>query len=72
MGGRAIAQVTRRWEGDRMSFSLAALGQPITGHLQVTSDLVRIEVLLPGFLGALAQGVRGRVAQQARLLLEKK
>jgi hypothetical protein len=72
MSGSAVAKVSSLWDGDRMSFSIGALGQVITGQLLVMSDLVRIEVLLPGVLGALAQAVRGRVERQGRLLLDKK
>lgn len=72
MTGQALAQVDRKWDGDRMAFSFRALGQVIGGNLTVMSDVVRIEVVLPGFLGAMAQAVRGRVETQGRLLLEKK
>ena len=72
VGGPGLARVTRAWEGDRMTFALAVLGQAITGQLLVTGELVRIEVQLPGFLGALAGGVRDRLRKQGQLLLEKK
>jgi hypothetical protein len=72
MSGLAVAQVDRAWDGDRMTFSFGALGQLITGQLLVMGDLVRIEVHLPGVLGALAQAIRGRVEKQGRLLLERR
>lgn len=72
MGGSGLSQVTRAWAGDRLSFSVGILGQAITGELLVTDDLVRIELLLPGVLGALARAIKGRVERQGLLLLGKK
>ncbi len=65
-------KVTRHWDGGRMTFSVGALGQNITGQLLVLADQVQIEVLLPGLLGTLAQAIRGRLERQGRLLLGKK
>lgn len=70
VGGPGLARVNRAWDGDRMSFSLAMLGQAISGRLLVTGDLVRIEVHLPGFLAALASGMKGRLQKQGQLLLK--
>src|SRR5690349_12204753 len=72
IGGSGFTRLDTRWDGDRMSFSLAAFGQAITGTLQVMSDIVRIELELPGFLMALAGAVRGRLQRTGRLLLEKR
>lgn len=72
MGGPGLTQVSRTWFGDRMSFSVGMLGQAITGELMVMNDLVRIELRLPGVLGALARAIRGRVETQGRLLLGNK
>lgn len=72
MSGQTLARVDRQWDGDRMSFSFAALGQAITGQLLVMDELVRIELVLPGLLGTLARTIRGRVETQGRLLLGKK
>lgn len=72
VGGPGLAQVKSTWDGDRMSFSLGMLGQVICGQLLVTSDMVRIEVHLPAFLGALASSIKGRLHKQGQLLLEKK
>jgi hypothetical protein len=55
-----------------MSFSAGMVGQAITGQLLVTDRVVRIEVLLPGFSSALAQGIGEWVERQGRLLLERK
>jgi putative polyhydroxyalkanoate system protein len=72
IGGSGATRVESRWEGDRMTFSFAALGQSITGRLLVMSDIVRIELDLPVFLAALASTVKGRLQRQGQLLLGKK
>ncbi len=66
------AKLAKDWNGDRMGFSVSALGQTITGHLDVLADSVRLEVVLPGILGLMAGKIRGKVETQGRLLLEKK
>jgi len=71
LGGPAGA-LTRSWSGDRLNFSLEALGQAITGFLDVTDDSVRVEVLLPGFLAMIAGKVKGTLQKEGQLLLEKK
>jgi putative polyhydroxyalkanoate system protein len=70
--GGAHANLTQNWAGDRMAFSAQALGQTIDGWLDVEDDNVKLEVVLPGFLGMIADQLKGRVQQEGRLLLEKK
>jgi len=72
MSGAAVANLSRTWDGDRMTFSIRALGQVITGQLLIMDDLVRIEVILPGVLNALTQAITGRIKRQGRLLLDRK
>jgi hypothetical protein len=72
IGGSGFTRLDRSWQGDRMSFSIGALGQLITGRLQVMTHLVRIELELPGFLAALAGTMRGRLQKAGQLLLEKR
>jgi putative polyhydroxyalkanoate system protein len=71
LGGRMMA-MEESWDGDRLDFRAAALGQTITGHLDVLDDVVRIELELPAFLASLADSVSGRLKSEATLLLEKK
>ena len=74
--GRSIpggmGEATQNWTGDRMSFGLTAMGQGLTGWLEVLADRVVLEVNLPGMLGMLAGKIRGAVEKQGRLLLEKR
>jgi len=71
LGGTAGA-LTKSWTGDRLNFSLQAMGQGISGFLDVAEDAVRVEVLLPGFLAMLAGKIRGTLQKEGQLLLTKK
>jgi len=70
--GGAHASLTQNWSGDRMAFSAQAVGQTIDGWLDVLDDSVRLEVVLPGVLGMIADQLKGRVQKEGRLLLEKR
>ena len=67
-----VASVEETWSGDRLTFRAGALGQTVTGRLDVFDQSVRIEVDLPWFLAAVAEKLRGRLQQEGALLLEKK
>jgi hypothetical protein len=72
VGGAGLARVSRSWEGDRMTFSVTALGQLISGHLLIMNDMVRMEVQLPALLMSFAQAIRARMQTQGQILLGKK
>ena len=71
LGGSAGA-LDKRWEGDRLDFSLTSFGQSITGHVAVGEAVVTVEVVLPGFLAMIAQRVRGTLRKEGQMLLTKK
>ncbi len=71
LGGSAGA-LDKRWEGDRLNFSLTSFGQSITGHVAVADAEVAVEVVLPGFLAMIAERVRGTLQKEGQLLLTKK
>ena len=66
------AQIAQEWRGERLIFAAKAMGQTLSGHMDVAAEEVRMEIQLPGFLGMMADKIRGRVEQQGRLMLEKK
>ncbi|HYE45890.1 MAG TPA: polyhydroxyalkanoic acid system family protein [Caulobacter sp.] len=66
------ATVDKSWDGDRMTFSAVAMGQTITGAMDVLEESIRLEIVLPGFLGMLAGKIRGKVEKEGQLLLENK
>ena len=65
-------QCSERWEGDRLVFSVAALGQTVSGFVDVGDAVVTMEIQLPGVLGLIASGFRSRLQKAGQLLLEKK
>ena len=68
LGGGAGA-LTKTWEGDRLNFGLHAMGQGISGFLDVADDVVRVEVVLPGFLAMIAGKVKGKLKKEGQILL---
>jgi hypothetical protein len=72
MAALSVSRFQQAWSGDRLNFSAQALGQTFTGRIDVEEQDVRIEVELPGLLGAFADKIAGRLRQQGTLLLDKK
>jgi putative polyhydroxyalkanoate system protein len=70
LGG--LGGVSRSWEGDRLNFAFAAMGQAISGTLDVADRGIRLEVLLPNLLAMMAGKLKGRLHKEGQLLLEKK
>ena len=61
-----------RWEQDRMIFRIRALGQAVSGHLDVADDHVRVEVTLPWLLQRFAEVAQVAIRNRAKLLLTKR
>jgi hypothetical protein len=61
-----------RWEQDRMTFRIRALGQAASGHLDVADDHVRLEVTLPWLLQRFAEAAQVAIRTRGKLLLDKK
>jgi putative polyhydroxyalkanoate system protein len=70
-GGDA-ARFTQSWAGDTLNFSALAMGQAITGAVNVLEDHVRLDVVLPGMLGMIAGKIKGELQKRGQLMLEKK
>ena len=70
-GGQA-ANVEETWTGDRCAFKFTAMGQSITGRLDVEDAAIKLSVDLPWMLAMIADKIRGRIEQEGRKLLEKK
>lgn len=70
--GAAAGVLSKTWTGDRLSFGLSALGQRISGTIDVEDAAVRLEVLLPNLLAMMADKMKGRLKKEGQLLLEKK
>lgn len=63
---------SQRWEGDRLTFGVAAVGQTIGGVIDVLDTEVTMELELPGVLGMIASRLKHRLEQVGQLLLTKK
>lgn len=60
------------WAGDSLSFAAGALGQKLTGQVEVLDDRVRMEIQLPLLLGVFTEKVRSLVNKEGTKMLTKK
>jgi hypothetical protein len=63
---------SQRWDGDRLTFSVWAMGQSVSGVVNVLDAAVTMELELHGVLGMIASGLKGRLQKTGQLLLTKK
>jgi hypothetical protein len=70
--GGQVAQVEETWKDYHADFKFAAMGQSITGRMDVEEHAVKLSVDLPWMLALIAEKIRGKVEQEGRKLLEKK
>ena len=63
---------SERWDGDRLIFSVGALGQTVSGVIEVLDASVTMEIELTGFLRAIASGLKEKLQRTGQLLLTKK
>ena len=68
----SAGKCSERWEGDRLVFGVAAMGQTIAGVVDVGDAEVTMEIELPGLLGLLAGGLKGRLRKAGQLLLTRR
>ena len=61
-----------RWDGNRMSFRVRALGQVAAGHVDVEDSHVRLEVTLPWLLQRFAEVAQAAIQKSGQLLLTKR
>lgn len=64
--------VESRWEGDRMFLDVRAMGQEVSGHIDVMDDKVHLHLMLPGMLGLFAGKIEGLLRSRGKDLLEDK
>jgi Putative polyhydroxyalkanoic acid system protein (PHA_gran_rgn) len=60
------------WTGNHLQFQVSALGQAVSGSIDVAEDYVRLEVFLPWLLAKLAASLQPLIRKEGTLLLEKK
>ena len=61
---------SQRWDGDRLIFALDAMGQAVSGAIDVLDHAVTMEIELPGMLGLLAGALKNRLQSAGQLLLK--
>ena len=65
-----MAHVTTGWPSeDRMTLDIAAMGQALTGHIDVEDHQVVLHMELPPALGFLKPIVEGAIRQQGQKML---
>ena len=57
------------WDGDRLTFRVAALGQPVTGTIDVGDDNVRAEVKLSWFWGHMVKPAEALIRAEGEQML---
>lgn len=67
-----VGNCNERWDGDRLIFDVAAMGQTVGGVIDVLDTTVTMEIELPGVLGTIANGLKGRLQKVGQMLLTKK
>jgi hypothetical protein len=67
------AKVQSSWSGDRLNLEVQAMGQAVTGDLDVEESRVRCKLVLPGMLAMLARPIEAMLTSKgSELLLEDK
>lgn len=64
--GSLFTNLQETWTDDTLHFSLAAVGQSVSGHLTVEDRVVNVTVALPWFLSMLASTVKHRIETEGR------
>lgn len=72
LGSAGLGNIQHAWSQDQLGFRAKALGQNITGRIDVRDSDLQIEVELPGLLGGFATKVAEQLKRQGPLLIEKK
>lgn len=70
--GHVLTVQQEVWTGDRLQFSISAIGQVAGGTIDVADDHVRLEVTLPWLLAAVAEKFAPLIRKEGTLMLEKK
>ena len=71
-GGGQVAQIQHTWSEYRADFAFSAMGQGITGRMNVEEEMIKLSVDVPWMLAVLADKIKGKIEQEGRKLLEKK
>ena len=65
-----IAEIQTSWPSeDRMGLSISAMGQMLTGHIDIEDERVVIDILLPPALGFLKPVINAAIRDQGTRML---
>ncbi|MEO0061744.1 MAG: hypothetical protein RLZZ08_304 [Pseudomonadota bacterium] len=65
-----MAQVVSTWPSeDRMDMAISAMGQSLTGHIDIMDNQVLFDITLPAALAFIQPIVEGAIRQQGQKLL---
>lgn len=67
-----FAVLDNHWTGPHLDFRVSAIGQTVSGTLDVAEDNVTLALTLPWVLAVLAQKAQALIQSKGQLLLEKK
>lgn len=70
--GSSSGASSQSWDGDRLTFKVGAMGQTISGVIDVLDAAVSMQIELPGVLGMIAGSLKDRVQKAGQLLLTRK
>ena len=66
----AGAQVSSRWEGDRLKLDVKAMGQDVNAAIDVQDRIVRVTLLLPPALAFFGKAIEAALRRKGADLLE--
>jgi putative polyhydroxyalkanoate system protein len=64
------AQVHSGWAGDQLTLDITAMGQSVTGTIDVEENKVHLKLLLPAMLGMFSGIIQGALQKKGSVLLE--
>ncbi len=70
--GHLFSVQEETWTGGHLQFRIGALGQALSGTIDVLDDRVNLEVVLPWLLATLAGAIQPLIRKEGALMLEKK
>jgi len=70
--GQLFTVQEETWTGDHLQFCISALGQVVSGGIDVLDDQVTLQVVLPWLLAKIAAAIQPLIRKEGTLMLEKK
>jgi hypothetical protein len=70
--GHLFSVEQQTWTDNCLQFRVSAVGQTVSGSIDVMDDYVNLQVFLPWLLAKLAAAIQPLVRKEGVLLLEKK